>query len=112
MDLMYYHVTPKHNLNSILQHGIIPSIGERSLEKGENVANIYLFPTKEHCEDALLGWLGECFEDKDDDFLVILAIEPSSIMVVDYDNFEITCSGVIPASSINKIYDESFSPIK
>jgi hypothetical protein len=109
---MYYHVTPKHNLDSILQHGIVPSIGERSLEKGENVANIYLFPTKEHCEDALLGWLGECFEEQDDDFLVILAIEPSSIMVVDYDNFEITSSGVIPASSINKIYDESFSLIK
>lgn len=104
---MYYHVTLKRNLQSILENGIIPAIGKRSLEKGEKLPMIYLFPSKEHCEDALLGWLGDCFENEDDD-LIILVIHPDSLLVVDSGHFELTCCLAIAPSSIHKIYDESF----
>lgn len=107
---MYYHVTLKRNLHSILENGIIPAIGERSLEKGEKIPMVYLFPSQEHCEDALLGWLGDCFEDQDDD-LIILSINPDGILVVDSGLFELTCCSAIAPSSIHKIYDESFGSI-
>jgi hypothetical protein len=104
---MYYHVTLKCNLQSILENGIIPAIGERSLEKGEKIPMVYLFPSQEHCEDALLGWLGDCFEDQDDD-LIIFAINPAGLLVVDSGHFELTCCSAIAPSSIHKIYNESF----
>lgn len=105
---MYYHVTLKKNLDNILENGIVPAIGKRSIEKDEKIPMVYLFPSQEHCEDALLGWLGDCFEDQDDD-LIILAINPHGLLVVDSGHFELTCSTPISPSSINKIYDEAFA---
>lgn len=107
---MYYHVTLKRNLHSVLENGIIPAIGKRSLEKGEKLPMVYLFPSQEHCEDALFGWLGDCFEDEEDD-LIILAIHQAGLLVVDSGHFELTCCTPIAPESIHKIYDESFDEI-
>lgn len=74
MNENYYHVTTKEAWeNKIMQDGLIPLIGERSEEFGEEVPRIYLFTSYEAYEDGMLLWLGEAFED--DQELVLLKVE-------------------------------------
>lgn len=56
----YYHITEKGNVESIMQHGIIPKIGERSREQGEE-KGVFLFSSREDMEDGLQNWLSDCF---------------------------------------------------
>jgi len=105
---MYYHVTPTSNLESIIKNGLQPSIGERSLDRGENEQRIYLFTSKQACEDALSTWLGECFENEEPEFLTILEIDPAGITGISEASFEIACCHIISASFIIAIYDEFF----
>lgn len=58
-----YHVTPSRNVEAILEQGLIPQIGERS-GLIEDRDGVYLFPTYEDCEYALMNWLGDEFEDE------------------------------------------------
>lgn len=68
-----YHSTPISNLESILKDGLIPQIGERSIQLNES-AGVYLFTSYEQCENALCNWLGEEFDELDED-VVTLEIE-------------------------------------
>lgn len=102
---MYYHVTLISNLESIRQNGLIPQIGERSLELGETINRVYLFTSKIACEDALTNWLGDYFEDDD---IAILEIEKSHVKGISEAEYEISCEHVIPFENI-KILDENFS---
>ncbi len=58
-----FHLSLKSNEQSILENGLKPFIGERSKILGESVARIYLFPTMEDVENALLGWFGDWCEE-------------------------------------------------
>lgn len=60
-----YHVTLRSNLESILSNGLIPDIGERSYDAGETQKFVFLFPTKNDVENAMLTWLGEYYYDED-----------------------------------------------
>lgn len=60
----YYHVTLSKNVKSILNKGLIPKLGERSLEIGEKEKLIFLFPSEEDMECAVMQWLGDWYEDK------------------------------------------------
>lgn len=104
-----YHVTPKSNLPSILKNGLIPTIGERS-KLLETIPKVYLFPSKENLETALLNWLGEEFEDLQED-LIILEIDLSDT-IYQKEAFELTVSEIIKPDLILNFYDEFWKIIK
>lgn len=61
--MKYYHVTLLSNIKSIFKDGLLPKIGERSREIGEREEAVYLFPTIEDMEEALMNWLGDWYTD-------------------------------------------------
>ena len=114
----YFHVTPRKNLESILENGLIPQIGERSLEIGEPVEAVFLFPYFEEMNNALYNWFGEEFDD-DEDELIILQIDlPDNFPVYREldDNgdefYEAHCQCDIPVEYITGIYDEYYDFIE
>lgn len=66
----YYHVTPISNYHSIMERGLIPQVGERSKQLDEE-PGIFLFPTYEDCETALWQWLGEAYEDLEEELITL-----------------------------------------
>ena len=67
-------MTPISNQEEILQNGLLPQKGERAQKLGEEEDAVYLFSTYEACEEALCNWLGEEFEDLEEE-LVTLKVE-------------------------------------
>jgi hypothetical protein len=61
-----FHVTRASNISSILDHGIVPRIGDRALAFGETMPAVYAFPTVQDCHTALSQWLGDWFNDQED----------------------------------------------
>lgn len=104
-----YHVTTESNLHSILKNGLIPTIGERS-KFLETTPRVYLFLSKENLETALLNWLGEAFEDLEEE-LFILEINLSDI-TYQSEAFELTVSDIIKPERIINVYDEYWKNIK
>lgn len=80
----FFHVTPMENVQNIMEHGLVPKIGERSGAQGEETPAIYLFPTMDDMDNALSNWLGEWFEDAygpDVEFAIVKAFLPPDIYV-------------------------------
>lgn len=73
-----YHVTPTQNLRSVMKNGLVPNIGDRSSKIAGEQNGIYLFPSVEAAEDAVMNWLGDEF-DKD---------EPLTLLKVNIDGLE------------------------
>lgn len=71
----YYHVTLMENLESIMKTGLIPQIGERSVEFGEKEEAIYLFPTEDDMHCALGQWLGEWYDEEYGEDIELAALE-------------------------------------
>jgi hypothetical protein len=69
-----YHVTEKSDLQDILTQGLVPKLGPRSIEAGESNPAIFLFPDIEDMDNALMNWMGECWDEDDDTELVALEI--------------------------------------
>lgn len=63
LEEAFYHVTPAANVPAIMRDGLVPRIGDRSAALGEQEAAIYLFPSIEAAEDAIMNWLGDEFEE-------------------------------------------------
>jgi hypothetical protein len=81
-----YHVTPRHCLRSILQHGLIPMKGPRSEILREPRPAVYFFANKEVAYDAVCGWLGDVHPSSTT--LVCLAVTiPSHITLNKDPNF-------------------------
>ena len=79
----YFHVTPKKNLSAIQKEGLLAQIGDRSQEAKEDAEAVFLFPSKEDMDNALLNWLGQAFEEEDE--LIILQIDlPAVARAVGY----------------------------
>ena len=72
-----YHVTPANNLNSIMKHGLRPSVGDRSNKIPGEQNGIFVFPDIESAEDAVMNWLGDEFGD--DVELSLLSITTSGL---------------------------------
>lgn len=104
-----YHVTPMENLESILEHGLVPMIGERSEKLGEVNPRVYLFPQADHVEDALSNWLGDELEDYDE--LAILEVDLIGYPYQFSVGYEISVSDTIKPNAIIKVFDENFNPI-
>ena len=73
--MIVYHVTKEDLLDKILEKGLIPMLGERSLLIGEETPGIYFFENIVNVEDALGGWMANAFNDEDK--LVILKVNIS-----------------------------------
>ena len=98
-----YHVTPFENIDSILEDGLEPRVGERSALLDEEKC-IFLFKSKEDLNNALGGWLGEQFEDTQP--LGILKIAKDSSMELSSENcadYEIKCMNNIEPTQIELI---------
>lgn len=103
----YYHVTLVDNLANISEHGLMPSVGDRSRQLGESSA-IFLFPDQESAEDAVMGWLGDQFEE-DDTFALLEVHVPEDIEVLKTDgvDWEIYVKAQIPPTCI-KVLSRDF----
>lgn len=80
-DRTFYHVTLTDNLPSIMERGLVPTVGERSKKVAEGSA-VFLFPDEDHAADALGGWLGDQFEDDDDIHFALIEVTLLPDMVV------------------------------
>lgn len=98
---IYYHVTPFGNIDSILREGLLPLTGERSIKIGEIEPAVYLFESFAACEDALMGWLGEEFEDYGK--LVVFEINLPRCMevVTSAADYEVLVKQPIPSNCIH-----------
>lgn len=104
---MYYHVTAKTSLPSILKLGLEPRIGERSLRLGETEKAVYCFRDKASVEDALMGWMADVFDE--DEELVILELDFDAGKVAESAGFELAILETIPPSAIKALYDEEWN---
>ena len=97
-----YHVTLRSNLESILSNGLIPDIGERSYDAGETQKFVFLFPTKNDVENAMLTWLGEYYCDED---IVYLEVNlPDNFPIEQGEvEYEMISRQIIPKEYINII---------
>ena len=78
--LELFHVTPKSNLESILTNGLIPQIGERSKEM-EIEPLVCLFASYEDCENALCNWLGESFDELEEELITLKVVLPNTVRI-------------------------------
>lgn len=95
-----YHVTPTINIPSIMRDGLVPQVGDRSTAMAETPA-IYLFPSREHAEDAVMNWLGDEFEDVPLTLLKV-SVDPSIIQRSGAD-YEVTIHHTIDPNAIENV---------
>lgn len=111
----YFHVTLMDNVPSILEHGLVPQIGERAADLGESEPAVYLFPSEEDLNNALYNWLGEWYNDNygEDCELAILHVrlnENTPVFQTEAE-YERICKVVIPAEVIT-FYNELGEELK
>ncbi|GAB0154371.1 hypothetical protein [Marinobacterium sp. BA1] len=110
LNLTFYHVTPVENVPSILEHGLVPTIGPRSEELGEPHSTTFAFVDRQACETALGSWLGDEFEDVPEDGLAILQIK-SDIRPSSSDaGYEVLFTQPVPAECF-QVLGEDFRPL-
>jgi len=67
-DHFAYHITLKDNINSIIEKGLIPSLGQRSISACDNEKAIYFFDSLLNLND----WMEKLYSDKNKDDLEVL----------------------------------------
>lgn len=108
MHQTYYHITESINTPTILKQGLVPQIGPRAKEFGETQAAIYLFNSINDAETALYQWLGDWYNNLENEkgvniSLDILQIQlnPKNYMLSPMFAYETICYSHIPTSCIN-----------
>lgn len=104
-EMNVWHVTPTSNVFGILEEGLVPSIGERSQDLGEDVKRVYVFISAEAMENALSNWLGEAFDEDEALSILVLDVEPTQVVVPD-NLFEAYVLETIAPSCIVRIVAE------
>ncbi len=106
----YYHVTLSKNIKSIMQHGLIPQIGQLSKLCNEEIPRIYLFPTQDAMEVALSSWLGENIDNEFDSkvsYCSLIIQLPDNFPIEDGDvEYECYCFNIIPPGFIKYLKEE------
>lgn len=106
----FYHVTLKENYEKIKNEGLVPSIGTLSQLAEENVARVYLFPSLEDMENALLNWLGEQINDEygEDVECCSLKIDLPDTFPISFGEieYEVYSYDTIPPQYISYLKDE------
>lgn len=78
-----YHVTTVKNWRKIAKTGLKTQIGKLSQKIGEDEKAIYTFPSLNELDNALMNWLGEEYEEMEEELdekieLAILEVDVSS----------------------------------
>ena len=112
----FFHVTPMENVQNIMEHGLVPQIGERSGAQGEETPAIYLFPTRDDMDNALSNWLGEWFEDTygPDAELAVIKVSLPKDVYVHYDRtvpYECYVTDPIPSKQLF-FFTEAGEPLR
>jgi hypothetical protein len=97
---VFYHITLKKNVSSILKYGLIATKGERSRQLEDKPAN-YMFYDLADAEDALMNWLGDELDETED--LALLEITLPENFPVYHDstaNYEYYTTKNIPPEYI------------
>lgn len=104
----YWHVTPTENLPGILRDGLMPQVGPRSSDLGEEEPAVYLFTDLASVETALSNWLGEWFEDEPEEarLALIEVTLPADARFAEGAGFEIVVLEPIPAEAIRVVTDD------
>lgn len=108
---IFYHVCRGSSLTSILERGLIPSIGRNSENAGEATPAVFLFTSRLACEDALQNWLGELFDD-DEQLYVLEIMLPENFPVISDVEYEIKTECTISSECIIEVLDERFIPVR
>jgi len=96
-----YHVTTYKKSIRILNYGLVPRIGKRSL-KLERYKAIYLFKTYADVENALMNWLGDEF--KENERLSLLKVKiPNNAVIKEGVGYELVVLSKIPAKNITLV---------
>jgi hypothetical protein len=98
-----YHVTPTRNLKSIMKTGLVPNIGDRSNKITGERTGIYLFPTVEAAEDAVMNWLGDEFDE--DESLTMLKVNVTGLenSISKGADYELIANTTIEPNRIHKL---------
>lgn len=104
-----YHVSLESNFESIMENGLIPQIGERCEEIGDESA-VYLFPNESDMNNALLNWLGEWYIDNYGEEIGLVALKvslPDNFPIYEGEvGFEVLSHHVIPPEFIQFFREE------
>jgi hypothetical protein len=103
----FFHATPLDNFEYILNDGLIPAIGPRSLQIGEEKPGVYAFDCLDKLDDAISGWLGDCFEDEGVMKIAILEISDNE-NAFRPDGLSHVSDNPLPASAISLVRIEAF----
>lgn len=108
---MAYHVTSKHNLDSIMKNGLDARVPEDYGMNGDN-KGVYLFKTIDDAKTALGQWLGWRIDDWEEETgkqydEVLLHVNITGLKCIDTVEFEWTCLEDIPADRIMSVDYES-----
>ncbi len=103
-DVPAYHITPKKNLDSIAKVGLVGSCGERSSLLNEPFSVVYMFTTLELMEDALGGWLGECFDETEE--LSVFEVDVQGLKLYSEVEWEIIYAGTISPDRLTFLREE------
>lgn len=107
-----FHVTAVGALDTVLAQGLRPQTGPRASACNEKAPAVFCFPSWKACEDALMGWLGEAFDEEED--LAILEIDtrriPASVPARSDAAYEIAFLGPIPPCAIVSVFNEQCRP--
>lgn len=74
-----YHVTPRKNVGNILYRGLNPGRPRGAAYKEKRV---WLFPSRDAAEEAMINWLGDRFQHEDE-MLSLLSVDISGLDIRD-----------------------------
>lgn len=78
--MIVLHVTARSNLRAIRMQGLLPQVGPRSADAGEQVPAVFCFADRTAMEDGVSNWLGEQFDENE--VLVALSIDARGLPAV------------------------------
>ena len=112
--MILYHVTDVENLDSIAEEGLVPMIGRLSEKLGESVPRTYFFVSRDDTITGLMNWLGEEFDEIDEQdgyehkhVTLECRVEDSSI---DDSFFEVSLDYVVLPEDIRITRDSGLMP--
>lgn len=98
-----WHITPASNLKSILENGLIPTIGPRSESAEEPIPAVYLFPDGNSLVDGMTNWLDDEFDER----LALIEVEISEDWIIEHDiRWESQVHRTIPPESILILFND------
>jgi len=108
--MLAYHVALRKHLTSILQLGLTPRTEANAARYGEQGDAVYCFTSMASCEDALMNWLGEIFEE--DESLIILTVRIDGLKTRPVEvEWEVAILETVSPERIVGAVDEAGAPV-